>query len=448
MSEDKNHIEPLKELSPQLMQAYATGSLSPAEQYQVEKYLLDHPFEAEAIEGYLTQTSAFEDLAGLDKRLQERIDAEKEGAKIVPVWRKALPYAAVFSLLIVATIIATLLISKQEEMNPISLQKNDVLPPEQPSQTMNPPSALQKETEEEESEDLTYSAPTNDTDISLSKIPLEKEEKIVFEEVPENFVVEEIEQISDEEEQTSEEISHQLQGKVAGVQTKEFKAEIDTQILTSYASPKTLSTKPNVERAKKALAEIKVKGKVTDAESGEALPGVNVMIKNSSVGVNTDLDGNFQIEAAPDDILVVSFIGMEKEEVAVDARAEIEVALHSDVAQLSEVVVTAYGEQNEKDATYQSAWPAIGFSDFKDYIKRNLRYPEEAKENKTEGNVVLKITISSTGNIIDIEVIKSLGNGCDEEAIRLIKEGPDWMPAKRGEQPTESTQRIRIKFKL
>ncbi len=92
-----------------------------------------------------------------------------------------------------------------------------------------------------------------------------------------------------------------------------------------------------------------VSGKVTDADTGEGLPGVNVLLKGTSSGVNTDLDGNYKISVPSDGgTLVFSFIGMANNEVQVGARSVIDVQMETDVQQLSEVVVTAMNITREK----------------------------------------------------------------------------------------------------
>ena len=94
-----------------------------------------------------------------------------------------------------------------------------------------------------------------------------------------------------------------------------------------------------------------VSGKVTDAESGEGLPGVNVLLKGTGTGVNTDIDGNYKISVPSDGgTLVFTFIGMAKQEVAIGARSVIDVQMESDIQQLSEVVVTATGLEANKAA--------------------------------------------------------------------------------------------------
>jgi len=58
---------------------------------------------------------------------------------------------------------------------------------------------------------------------------------------------------------------------------------------------------------------------------------------------------------------------------------------------------------------------------YSEFIKKNLKYPEKALKNKTEGTVLMKYEIDHKGNVTDVKVIKSVPDGCDEEAVRVIK---------------------------
>lgn len=92
-----------------------------------------------------------------------------------------------------------------------------------------------------------------------------------------------------------------------------------------------------------------VTGKVTSALDGSALPGVNVVVKGTTQGVITDVDGKYSIEVpSVGGTLVFSFVGMNTSEVPVGDKASINIALETDIAQLSEVVVTALGIEREK----------------------------------------------------------------------------------------------------
>ena len=58
---------------------------------------------------------------------------------------------------------------------------------------------------------------------------------------------------------------------------------------------------------------------------------------------------------------------------------------------------------------------------FKDFILKQLQYPQEAIDNKIEGTVVVKYDVDYKGNVIEANILKSIGHGCDEEAVRIIK---------------------------
>lgn len=98
--------------------------------------------------------------------------------------------------------------------------------------------------------------------------------------------------------------------------------------------------------------EITVTGKVTSTDDGSPLPGVNVVVKGTSTGTTTDGDGVFSI-TVPDreSKLIFTFIGYIPQEVTVDDQTSINIALESDIAQLSEVVVVGYGTQKRSDIT-------------------------------------------------------------------------------------------------
>src|SRR5690554_2847409 len=100
---------------------------------------------------------------------------------------------------------------------------------------------------------------------------------------------------------------------------------------------------------------VSIKGAVVD-EAKNPLPGVSVLIKGTSSGTITDLDGNFVLEASDDDILVFSYMGFVTQEVPVEGRSVITVTLLENVEALGEVVVTALGiKRDAKKVGYATA---------------------------------------------------------------------------------------------
>lgn len=99
-------------------------------------------------------------------------------------------------------------------------------------------------------------------------------------------------------------------------------------------------------------AQNTITGQVIDTNTAEPIPGVNVLVKGSSEGAVTDLNGRYSI-SAPDaeSVLVFSFIGFATKEEVVGNRSTIDIALESDVASLEEVVVVGYGTKRKRDLT-------------------------------------------------------------------------------------------------
>lgn len=93
-----------------------------------------------------------------------------------------------------------------------------------------------------------------------------------------------------------------------------------------------------------------ISGTVTD-ELGEPLPGVNVLIKGTTQGTASDLEGKYTIEAKPGDVLVFSFVGYAPKEVEVGAQAVIDVMMDETDEMLDEVVLIGYGTATKKSVT-------------------------------------------------------------------------------------------------
>ena len=95
-----------------------------------------------------------------------------------------------------------------------------------------------------------------------------------------------------------------------------------------------------------------ITGKVTDAKTGDALVGATILVKGTSIGVATNLNGEYSL-SAPDDAqtLIFSYTGYFTKEIAIGNQTAIDVVLEEDVEALGEVVIVAYGIQNKSDVT-------------------------------------------------------------------------------------------------
>lgn len=99
------------------------------------------------------------------------------------------------------------------------------------------------------------------------------------------------------------------------------------------------------------MAQITVSGTVTSADN-QPLPGVNVVVKGTTIGTITDVDGNYTIEVESEEsILEFSMVGMLKEEIQVGTQTQIDVVMAEDLVGLDEVVVVGYGTMKKSDVT-------------------------------------------------------------------------------------------------
>ncbi|OYT16356.1 MAG: SusC/RagA family protein [Bacteroidetes bacterium 4572_77] len=97
------------------------------------------------------------------------------------------------------------------------------------------------------------------------------------------------------------------------------------------------------------FAQTSVTGTVSDADNGGTLPGVSVLVKGTSIGTVTDMDGKYSLQVPENaSALVYSFVGMETQEVAFTGQTTIDVGLNASALKLDEVVVTALGVSREK----------------------------------------------------------------------------------------------------
>lgn len=100
------------------------------------------------------------------------------------------------------------------------------------------------------------------------------------------------------------------------------------------------------------FAQSTVTGTVTDAGSGQPIPGVNIIVKETTNGTSSDFDGLYSIDSVNNgDIIVYSYVGFVPQEVAYTGQATIDIVLEEDAAELEQVVLIGYGAARKKDLT-------------------------------------------------------------------------------------------------
>ncbi|WP_187261593.1 SusC/RagA family TonB-linked outer membrane protein [Pontibacter beigongshangensis] len=156
-----------------------------------------------------------------------------------------------------------------------------------------------------------------------------------------------------------------------------------------------------------AQQERSISGKVTD-EKGEGLPGVTVVLKGTSRGTASDINGSYSLPV-PDGngTLVISYIGFKTHEVAINNRSTINVTLLPDARALEEVVVVGYGEIKKSDLT-----GAVVSVSNEDIVKRGTTSPLAALQGQVAGvNITANTGLPGSDFNINIRGINSLTGG-------------------------------------
>lgn len=147
-----------------------------------------------------------------------------------------------------------------------------------------------------------------------------------------------------------------------------------------------------------AMAQSRVTGTVTSSDDGLPVVGASVMVKGTTLGTITDLDGNFILTNVPSSAktLVVSFVGMKTSEVAI--KAKVNVVLDSDAQALDEVVVTAYGTSTKGSFTGSAS---------------------VMKADKLEKRQVSNVSQALAGAVAGVQVLSSNGQPGVSATVRV-----------------------------
>jgi len=146
-----------------------------------------------------------------------------------------------------------------------------------------------------------------------------------------------------------------------------------------------------------AQQSLSVSGKVTGAD-GEPLPGANVIIKGTTVGVVTDLAGNFSINVNQGQALEFSFIGYIQQEVTISNQTEVNITLQVDFTELEQVVVVGYGYMKKVDIT-----GAVATVSSETFEAQKPLTVEQALQGKVAGLKVIN-SDGAPGADIDMEI--------------------------------------------
>ena len=140
--------------------------------------------------------------------------------------------------------------------------------------------------------------------------------------------------------------SRQRTFQIKGSDEKPLSQSISTSVQTTVDAPGVWGKTATTD-----VLDHTIYGRITDAESKDPLPGVNVILKGTQLGTTSDVNGNFTITVSDDQkvtgVLIFSFVGYESNEVPIGNLSRIDVGLRADLKTLEEVVVVGYGVQKK-----------------------------------------------------------------------------------------------------
>lgn len=171
---------------------------------------------------------------------------------------------------------------------------------------------------------------------------------------------------------------------------------------------KVLSIIPFLLWQMSSFAQHSVTGKVIDTSNGDALPGVNVLVKGTNTGTATDADGIFSLDApSPQDTLVFSFIGFQRLEVPINGRTSFEVEMTPEVFGGEDVVVIGYGTTTARDLT-----GSISSISSADWEESSISTPDQVLQGRISGVKVSTNSHEPGGGIsVNIRGTASLNAG-------------------------------------
>ncbi|TWI83132.1 TonB family protein [Lacibacter cauensis] len=207
---------------------------------------------------------------------------------------------------------------------------------------------------------------------------------------------------------------------------------------------------------------ITVRGSV-ESVSGEPLTSATIRVPNTTFGTATDKNGNFSLEVPVSCKITVSSVGYIDEEIACNNNNYLLVFLNKrkriDSAVITSASIIDVNPQLEKErfnyykdnnriftkVEVLSQFPG-GEKKFKEYIIKNLVYPDSSLMAGVEGSLILKFTVGNNGYLKNIRIIRGLDRFCDSVALVVFRNSPQWLPAiQNGRQVEEDIDYV-IRF--
>ncbi len=226
-------------------------------------------------------------------------------------------------------------------------------------------------------------------------------------------------------------------------------------------------------------------GQVMDHSSKKPVPGASIIIRGTTIGTLSDEDGKFSLDVKKGDVIVVSYIGLQTQQLPIEGAGNLVVWMSDDVQPMEEMTVVGYASDGEGtpdgkgrkvetvvgipevkikevkvDETEQSTSDAIfqvveeapefpgGMQACMVFLAKNIKYPVEAQKAGTEGRVIVQFVVGRDGSIRNPKVVRGVSPELDAEAIRVVSMMPKWNPGKQRGKAVAVNFALPIMFRL
>ena len=214
--------------------------------------------------------------------------------------------------------------------------------------------------------------------------------------------------------------------------------------------------------------KFKLSGTVVEAERKNVpVMGASVLIKGTTMGTLTDMDGKFTLPVKKGDVIQVSFVGYQTQSVVVKDESPLTILMRDDVQPMEEMVVV--GQTPKEEVKYTKVeveeteepqekvifqvveempeFPG-GMGEAMKFLAKNIKYPVAAQQAKIEGRVIVQFVVERDGSISDIHTVRSVSPELDAEAIRVVSLMPKWKPGKQRGKAVAVKYTMPIMFRL
>ena len=223
--------------------------------------------------------------------------------------------------------------------------------------------------------------------------------------------------------------------------------------------------------------KFKLSGQVMEYPAKKPVPGASILVRGTTNGTLADIDGKFVIPVKKGDVLVVSYVGLQTQQVPIDAPTNLVVWMKEDVQTMEEMVVVGMAsdgvgapsvdpnkkvaavvdvpkvkEEPQEKVIFQvvEEMPQFpgGMGEAMKFLAKNIKYPVSAQQAKIEGRVIVQFVVERDGSISDIHTVRSVSPELDAEAVRVVSLMPKWIPGKQRGKAVAVKYTMPIMFRL